>query len=106
MDSPLVQVGKPITILKLPLPKPVDPATVLGKAGVVTRFTPPTKRLVVVLKSKHYKVDALIGPTTGVHHSTPVVLDTGAGPNIITEERLPADWRTYSIPLDNPVPLQ
>ncbi len=106
MDSTPVTNGKGgVTILN----RPSSPISETSRSIPVETVSP--KRIlsrprrdfkshpVVVPNSKHYKVDALIGMRQSLLRTSPVVLDTGAGPNIVSEDLLPPDSRRESLPL-------
>ena len=48
-----------------------------------------------VLSSSHYVVMASVGCTPRIMTTTPAVLDTGSGYNVIRRDLLPHDWQQY-----------
>jgi Retroviral aspartyl protease len=49
------------------------------------------------LRSRNYKVSATVGVSTVVATPVRVILDTGAGPNLVRAEILPTDWEKYRV---------
>ena len=49
-----------------------------------------------LLRTDHYKVTVLLGCSKMLMHAVSAVLDTGAGPNLVREDLLPADWHKYA----------
>jgi hypothetical protein len=54
--------------------------------------------VVCPLDTRNYKVSATVGVLATVLTPVSVILDTGAGPNLIRESALPEDWERYRIP--------
>ena len=55
-----------------------------------------------LLKKLNYKVNVTVGRTSEIMFPVKAVLDTGAGPNIISLRRLPAAWQSLIKPVKDP----
>jgi hypothetical protein len=55
------------------------------------------KETIFPLKSRNYKVSAVVGVSTAVLSPARAILDTGAGPNLVRASILPDDWERYRV---------
>ena len=79
-----------------------------GKS-LLKRSRPPvetSKNEIYILKSHNYKVLSSIGVDSRVLSPTPTILDTGAGPNFVSEKILPPEWRDFEIPRKDVTPVR
>jgi hypothetical protein len=74
-----------------------------GSANPVTiprekqKIKPPGIEQVFLMASRNYKVSATVGVATAVATPVYILLDTGAGPNLVREDVLPEDWFRYRL---------